>query len=202
MALLIRALAGEGRVLLHICCAPDAAVPWPALSGEGYDVEGFFYGGNIHPDEEWLRRSNAVSRLAGIMKGRVELREYAPAPWFEQAYPFLDCPEGGERCQVCFGLQLGASLEFARRHRFEYLCTTLTISPHKDPDLINAIGSRLCEGSGVEWMARVWRKNDGFKLSVARSREWGLYRQDYCGCERSFTNRRVRGDVKGIYERR
>jgi predicted adenine nucleotide alpha hydrolase (AANH) superfamily ATPase len=177
-------------------------VPWPALSGEGFEVAGFFYGCNIHPEEEWIRRREAVECLAGIMKGRVEFTEYEPARWFERASGFRDCPEGGERCLVCFGLQLEASVEFARDGGFAYICTTLTISPHKDPDAINATGSRICEGSGVEWMPRVWRKNDGFKLSVARSREWGLYRQDYCGCEYSFSGRLARGDAEKVHGRK
>jgi predicted adenine nucleotide alpha hydrolase (AANH) superfamily ATPase len=175
---------------LHICCAPDAATPWPELSGEGFYVEGFFYGCNIHPKSEWLLRRGAAVRLSEILDGRVEFPEYEPSRWFESVSRFKDSPEGGGRCRVCFGLQLTAAAEFAYARGFKYLCTTLTISPHKDPDAINAIGFGVCEQFGLEWISRVWRKKNGFKLSAAKSREWGLYRQDYCGCEYSLLNRR------------
>jgi predicted adenine nucleotide alpha hydrolase (AANH) superfamily ATPase len=178
-------LAKKPRVLLHICCAPDATVPWPALLGEGFETVGFFYGDNIHPEREWRLRADAVKRLAGLMDAPVESRDYRPSLWLEKVSGLENCPEGGERCALCFGLQLSAASEFAAREGFQYLCTTLTVSPHKDPGLIDEIGSRVC-GAGVEWISRVWRKRDGFKLSVARSREFGLYRQNYCGCAYSF----------------
>jgi predicted adenine nucleotide alpha hydrolase (AANH) superfamily ATPase len=183
----VRQSGQEGKkILLHLCCAPDAAVPWPALAGEGFDVCGFFYGDNIHPEEEWLRRAEAVEKLAGIMGARFERGDYNPSRWLAEASAFKDEPEGGKRCALCFGLQLEAAADAAILGGFSCLCTTLTISPHKDPALINRIGSEVCAGVGIEWIPRVWRKGDGFKLSVGKSLEWGLYRQNYCGCAYSF----------------
>ncbi|MDR1943398.1 MAG: epoxyqueuosine reductase QueH [Synergistaceae bacterium] len=180
------------RVLLHICCAPDATAPWPALTGEGFEVHGFFYGDNIHPESEWRLRADAVARLPEFLNGRLVARPYSPSLWFEKASRLSDCPEGGERCALCFGLQLTASAEYAAGNGFGYLCTTLTISPHKDPDLINDIGRVTSSRFGVEWISRVWRKGGGFKLSVERSKAWGLYRQSYCGCEYSMRSARGR----------
>jgi predicted adenine nucleotide alpha hydrolase (AANH) superfamily ATPase len=179
-------LPDKEGLLLHVCCAPDATIPWPALVGEGFEVCGFFYGDNIHPQSEWLLRKEAVISLARILNARVETGEYDPRRWLEKVSHLKDRPEGGERCELCFELQLLASAEFAVRIGFRYLTTTLTISPHKDPELINGIGSRICADRGLEWAPKVWRKNDGFRLSVARSREFGLYRQNYCGCTYSI----------------
>jgi predicted adenine nucleotide alpha hydrolase (AANH) superfamily ATPase len=178
------------RVLLHICCAPDATVPWPALSDEGFDVGGFFYGGNIHPADEWERRKGAVERLAGIVRGEVTIAPYDPDSWMRATRDAASEPEGGKRCSVCIGVQLEAAAEHARANGYGCLCTTLSISPHKNPGGINAIGADRASAAGVEWISRVWRKNDGFGLSVARSVKMGLYRQNYCGCV--YSERKIR----------
>ena len=174
------------KMLLHVCCAPDATVPWPALAEEGYDVCGFFYGRNIHPEAEWRRRAEAVETLASVMGARALLGDYEPSRWLGETSAFKDEPERGRRCALCFRLQLREAAEIAARGGFECLCTTLTISPHKDPALINGVGAKECSGLGIEWISRVWRKGGGFRLSVQRSRELGLYRQNYCGCAYSF----------------
>jgi predicted adenine nucleotide alpha hydrolase (AANH) superfamily ATPase len=173
---------GGASVLLHICCAPDATVPWPALRDAGFEVDGFFCGDNIHPEREWELRRDSVILLAEKLGGRVEIAPYNPDLWFGRASALSWVPEGGERCRVCFRMQLDMASEFAKAHGYGYLCTTLTTSPHKDPLLINAIGEEASSRIGVKWLSRVWRKNDGFRLSVERSREMGLYRQRYCGC--------------------
>ena len=169
-------------MLLHICCAPDATVPWPALAAEGFDVTGFFYGGNIHPVSEWELRRGAVSKLSGVLGMDAEIAPYDPDAWLSETAAFADEREGGARCEVCFGMQLASAANFASERGFDCVCTTLSISPHKNPAAINRAGRSGAGSAGVEWVERVWRKNDGFKLSVARSREMGLYRQNYCGC--------------------
>ncbi|MDR1650192.1 MAG: epoxyqueuosine reductase QueH [Synergistaceae bacterium] len=183
------------RALLHVCCAPDATVPWPALRGEGYDTAAFFYGSGIHPREEWVARSDAVRRLAGYVGGSAEFAEYDPESWFAAMKGMEDEPEGGKRCAVCFGLQLAAAARYAASEGFEYLCTTLSISPHKSPPLINGVGASVSAAAGLKWIERVWRKNDGFRLSVARSREMGLYRQNYCGCVYSMRRQEAAGSI-------
>jgi predicted adenine nucleotide alpha hydrolase (AANH) superfamily ATPase len=169
------------RLTLHICCAPDATTPWPALAEE-YDVIGFFYGSNIHPLDEWLKRRDAVGKLSAILGAEAEIASYEPDLWLSEVGELASMPEGGARCEVCFRLQLEAAASFAVSNGCGYLCTTLSISPHKDPELINRVGMIVSDIAGIEWVYRVWRKNDGFKLSVNRSREMGLYRQNYCGC--------------------
>lgn len=176
----------KDRLLLHICCAPDAALPWPELLKEGYDVAGFFYGGNIHPKGEYLLRAEAVSILSEATGAEAVVPIYAPEDWLDAVRDFAAEPEGGRRCALCFRLQLEAAAEYAYAQGFTHLSTTLTISPHKDPALINEIGARAAAKRGLVWVERVWRRNDGFKKSVAESKRLGLYRQNYCGCKYSI----------------
>ncbi|WP_286934790.1 MULTISPECIES: epoxyqueuosine reductase QueH [Aminobacterium] len=170
------------KVLLHICCAPDATIPWPALAEEGYDVTGYFYGHNIHPVEEYIQRRVAVERLASLLFCPVVIEEYNPEEWFRKGALLAHEPEGGYRCALCFTLQLLGAAQAALQNKCSFLCTTLTISPHKDPIRINNIGEGVARRYGLTWLHRVWRKNNGFVRSVQASRAMRLYRQSYCGC--------------------
>jgi hypothetical protein len=170
------------RLLLHLCCAPDGTVPWPALVEEGYAVEGFFYGSNIHPQEEYCLRLEAVRSLVKAQKGVFHGAPYDPDRWLEAVGEWKDEPEGGKRCLLCFRLQLEAAADFAAEREIPFLATTLTISPHKDVAAINAIGAAVASSRGLSWVSTIWRKGGGFTRSVAESRRLGLYRQNYCGC--------------------
>ncbi len=169
-------------LLLHICCAPDGSVPVPDLQAEGWNVTGFFYGSNIHPHEEYSRRLEAVRLLAGHCGLGCVIGHYDPEEWLYSVKGLESEPEGGLRCTKCFTLQLEASAREAKSLGCEYLCTTLTISPHKNAPLINSLGQEIAEAYGLRWENRVWRKNNGFLRSVRASKELGLYRQNYCGC--------------------
>ena len=178
----INAENSRGRLLLHIGCAPDATIPWPELIDENYETTGYFYGGNIHPREEYDRRSDSLEKLAREYDTRYILEEYRPETWFEAVRGLEKEPERGARCVKCFETQLKSAAKYAKENGYTHLCTTLTISPHKDAKLINDIGAAEAERQGLIWVEKIWRKKDGFKRSVAKSRELGLYRQNYCGC--------------------
>ena len=169
-------------ILLHICCAPDGSIPIPDLQAEGWDVMGFFYGNNIHPHEEYSRRLEAVKLLAGHCGIHCVIGHYDPDEWLSGVQGLEAEPEGGLRCTKCFTLQLEAAAHEAVRLGCEWMCTTLTISPHKNAALINSIGQEIAEACGLHWENRIWRKNNGFLRSVRASKELGLYRQNYCGC--------------------
>ena len=169
-------------ILLHICCAPDGSVPVPDLQAEGWNVTGFFYGSNIHPLDEYTRRLEAVNILAGHCGISCVIGHYEPDEWLEGVKGLEAEPEGGRRCEKCFTLQLEACAHEALRLGHENICTTLTISPHKNVELINRLGQDIANSHGLHWENRVWRKRDGFLRSVRASRELGLYRQNYCGC--------------------
>ena len=105
-----------------------------------------------------------------------------PEEWLEGVKGLESEPEGGRRCERCFELQFRACAEEAVNLGCEWLSTTLTISPHKNVELINSLGKSIAESYGLNWENRIWRKNNGFLRSVRASRELGLYRQNYCGC--------------------
>ena len=176
------AMNNDKDILLHICCAPDGSIPVPDLQSEGWNVEGFFYGSNIHPQEEYTRRLEAVRVLAAHCGISCVIGRYSPEEWLEGVKGLESEPEGGRRCERCFTLQLEACAREAVRLGREWICTTLTISPHKNATLINEIGESVAEKFGLRWESRIWRKKDGFLRSVRASRELGLYRQNYCGC--------------------
>lgn len=170
------------RLLLHICCAPDATIPWPSLL-EHYDVTGFFYGSNIHPSEEYEKRAEAIKILRESLSGYVVFPSYQPETWHKATSGLEAEPEGGARCAVCFREQFEATAKYASDNNYEFITTTLTISPHKDVALINKIGNEIASNYGVKWLDFIWRKNNGFLASIKRSKELGLYRQNYCGCK-------------------
>lgn len=180
-----------GRMMLHICCAPDATVPMRELQAEGWEVSGFFYGSNIHPQEEYLRRLAALRTLRDCESVPVVEAPYLPRSWFDRMAGLMEEPEGGLRCTACFALQLEAAALEARRRGYGRLCSSLTISPHKDVPRILRLGAEICGRHGLDWEPRVWRKHDGFLRSLKLSREMGLYRQNYCGCLPSLLGRSV-----------
>jgi predicted adenine nucleotide alpha hydrolase (AANH) superfamily ATPase len=174
--------------LLHICCAPDATVPLHDLKAGGWDeIVGYFYGSNIHPEDEYMRRADALRFLAEREGIRVLMDRYEPEKWFARASSLADEPERGKRCELCFALQLRAAAGEGVRRGATHLCTTLTISPHKDVGLISRLGREAADFHGLEWQDRIWRKNDGFLRSLRMSEALGLYRQNYCGCLYSRT---------------
>lgn len=176
----------DARLMLHICCAPDATVPWPALASEGWSVAGLFCGCNIHPYDEWERRRDAVLCLARHLGMQVIIDPYDTSEWDRRTRGLEQCAERGERCRICIALQLETVARRAVSLGIGAMCTTLTISPHKDASMINSLGAEISAGLGLEWIERVWRKRGGFKASVDASRELGLYRQRWCGCRCSI----------------
>ena len=168
---------------MHVCCAPDATVPFRDLKTEDWsEILGYFYGSNIHPEEEYRRRAETLDFLSEREDIAVSLRPYNPREWFDRASSLAGEPEGGARCALCFALQLKAAAEEGQRHGATHLATTLSISPHKDVALISRLGREAAASHGLAWEDRIWRKRDGFLRSVQISKELRLYRQNYCGC--------------------
>jgi predicted adenine nucleotide alpha hydrolase (AANH) superfamily ATPase len=174
--------SGNRRVLLHVCCAPDAAVPLRDLRSEGWDPVGYFYGSNIHPEDEYRRRAAAVAFLAERERAEIRVRPYDPEEWLALASPLAGEPERGARCALCFELQLRAAAEEGRKIGASRLGSTLSISPHKDVVLLSRLGFEIASAYGLEWDCRVWRKKNGFLRSLKAGEELRLYRQTYCGC--------------------
>ncbi len=186
----IASMAGRERLLLHCCCAPCASYALEYLSAH-FDLTVFFYNPNLFPEDEYYLRKRELLRLldAGGYRGARYLDcDYRHEEFLELCSPLSGEPEGGGRCQLCFRQRLAAASAAAAREGIGLVTTTLTISPQKDAQLINRIGGEQAKIHGVRWLPSDFKKRGGYQRSVELSREFGLYRQDYCGCE--FSRRR------------
>ncbi len=170
------------KVLLHICCAPDATYPVFYLRGRHYKVTGFFYNPNIHPITEYEKRVNEIKRFANIVKFPLIEGPYDIKEWFEYIKGLENEPEGGKRCYKCYEFRLEKTAQLAKKLHFDYFTTTLSISPHKNSKWIFEIGHNLEEQYGVKFLKADFKKRNGFKSSVILSKYYGMYRQNYCGC--------------------
>ncbi len=178
------ALAGQRpKLLLHACCAPCSSATLERLAGH-FDLTILYYNPNIYPPEEYRRREDELERFmaqAGYAFPVVEL-PYRPEEFYTAVRGLEREPERGERCTACYRLRLECAARYAAGHGFPWFCTTLSISPVKDPVRLNEIGCELAAQYGLHYLQSEFRKKDGYKRSLALSAEYGLYRQDYCGC--------------------
>lgn len=167
------------RLLLHACCGPCLLEPLDALASEADSVVIAFANPNIHPAEEYeLRRDTLLGYAAEAGVEVVELA-YDPATWKAAVAPLVDA--GAERCRACYRLRLGLAAGMAADGGFDALATTLSVSPYQDQAAINEEGRKAAERVGIEWLDRDFR--DRYRDATKRSRELGMYRQNYCGCE-------------------
>ena len=198
------------RILLHSCCAPCSSHVMEYLR-ERADVTVFYYNPNITEEKEYEARKAEEIRLiaeyneqtdTGDFSGmhstplahRIEVldADYHPDLFFRDVEGYEDCKEGGARCEKCFALRLSETAKKAKEKGFDFFTTTLTISPLKNAELINAIGIRLGEEEGIPFLPSDFKKKDGYKRSLELSERFHLYRQDYCGCIYSKKEREER----------
>lgn len=173
------------KLLVHSCCAPCSSYVLEYLN-KYFNITVLYYNPNIYPFEEYEYRKNEQKRLISEMK-------------FENPVSFIDCdydndsfnkavkglesePEGGKRCEKCFELRLNKTAEVAKENGFDYFVTTLSISPLKNAETLNRIGKEVGEKYGVKYLLSDFKKNNGYKRSIELSREYSLYRQNFCGC--------------------
>jgi predicted adenine nucleotide alpha hydrolase (AANH) superfamily ATPase len=184
MKLLADIAPGTG-VLLHICCAPDAAYGVPAM-GERFNVTGFFYNPNIHPREEFRKRLLATLELRERAHFPLVMGNGGERAW-EAATRGLEAePEGGRRCEACIRFRLRETARKAAELGIPAFGTVLTVSPKKDAALVNRVGLEEEARCGVRFVAADLKKRDGYLRSVRITRELGIFRQRYCGCRHSF----------------
>lgn len=184
MQAVLNSLTGSRpTLLLHACCAPCSSAVLEQLN-EHFALSILYYNPNIDPPAEYHRREAELERFvreAGYRFPVIEL-PYDPAAYYEAVRGLENEPEKGGRCTVCYRLRLEETARYAAGHGFEWFCTTLSISPLKDPVRINDIGQELAARYGVRFLPSEFRKREGYKRSLTLSTEYGLYRQDYCGC--------------------
>lgn len=172
-------------LLMHACCAPCSSYVIEYLS-EYFDITLLYYNPNIFPESEYNFRSKELERLVSEMSGIKNVRTvteiYNPKEFEDIALGLETLPEGGERCMKCYRLRLEYSAKYAKLHGFDYFCTTLSISPHKNAAALNRIGNELSGEYGVKYLPSDFKKRNGYRRSCELSEQYGLYRQNYCGC--------------------
>lgn len=185
---LIENIESEGitpSLLLHSCCAPCSSYVLDYLS-EYFSITVLYYNPNIFPEKEYEYRIEEQQKLINLMpvKNKISFirTDYEPQKFYEAVKGFEHIREGGERCFKCYELRLREAAEYALKGKFDYFTTTLSISPLKNAEKLNQIGKRLQDEYGVKYLCSDFKKRNGYKRSVELSAEYGLYRQDYCGC--------------------
>ena len=182
-------------LLLHVCCAPCASAALEFLT-QHFSVTAYFYNPNITDAAEYQKRLDELRRfvLECPLASPVTVLEngYDPQEFTRVTIGKEHEPEGGLRCTECFSLRLGKTVQAAQQGGYDYCATTLTISPLKDAARINRIGYELCQGTTVAWLPTDLKKKGRYQRSIALSKEYGIYRQNFCGGEfsRQQTERR------------
>lgn len=185
---LINVLEKEKKVpklLLHSCCAPCSSYVLEYLSRH-FEITVFYYNPNIYPPKEYEERAQEQERFIREFPAKHKISyiegTYDTARFFEMAKGLEHVPEGGERCFRCYELRMRETAELAKKEGYDYFTTTLSISPLKNAAKLNEIGEKLEKELGVKHLSSDFKKRNGYKRSTELSREYELYRQNYCGC--------------------
>ena len=172
-------------ILLHSCCAPCSSHVITSLK-EYFDITIIYYNPNIYPYEEYKKRKEEQIRLLNEIKSKNKLNiidcDYDNNIYEKTIKGLEKEKEGGSRCYKCFWLRLDKTAQIAKENNYDYFSTTLTISPYKNSTVINEIGKELETIYNITWLYSDYKKKDGYKKSIQLSKEYNLYRQNYCGC--------------------
>lgn len=192
---LLDRLSKEGRrprLLLHGCCAPCSSYVLEYLS-RTFAITLYYYNPNISPKDEYERRVQEVQRLLREEPEAKSVRfkegPYDPERFFERAKGHEQEPEGGARCFACYQLRLEQAAAAALAGGYDYFTTTLSISPYKNAEKLNELGGQIAQTVGIPYLYSDFKKRDGYRRSIELSKQYGLYRQDYCGCVFSAAER-------------
>lgn len=175
------------KLLLHSCCAPCTSGVLPQL--DGYDTTLLFYNPNIDTQEEYNKRSNAlvdyVEQYNKEYKTNVKciITPYFHKEFLENITSLENEKEGGARCYKCIETRLTFTAKFAKDNNFDIFASTLSVSPHKNHNMINELGNTISNKYSVEYLPSNWKKNNGYLNSINNSKKYNIYRQNYCGCE-------------------
>lgn len=183
----IQSFSGKPKLLLHSCCAPCSSSVLERIE-QYFDVTVLYYNPNIHPKEEYIKRKQEQIRLLEELNIKFLDCEYGDNDYFRAVCGLEGGLEGGARCEKCFRLRLEYTAKTAKENGFDIFGTTLTVSPHKNAVLINSIGEELSKKYGINFLYSDFKKEDGYLKSITLSKQYGLYRQNYCGCKFSQTN--------------
>ncbi len=173
------------RLFLHSCCAPCSSYVLELLS-RYFQITLYYYNPNISPKEEFQKRTEELARLLREMPlshpAELLVGDYCPEAFYEAVRGLEQEPEGGARCEVCYRLRLEQAVRMAKERGYDYVTTTLSISPLKNAEKLNAIGKELSEQYGIPYLYSDFKKKGGYQRSIELSHEYELYRQNFCGC--------------------
>lgn len=177
----VRKLDGKRTLLMHSCCGPCSTACIERLK-DYFDITVLYYNPNIEPLEEYNKRKETQKSVLRRLNIKYMDSDYDNETFRLLTKELKDEPEGGKRCTVCFSLRLKETAKRAKENDFDYFTTTLTVSPHKNSELINKLGIEIGEYVGVKFLVADFKKREGYKRSIELSKEFDLYRQNYCGC--------------------
>ena len=169
------------KLLLHSCCGPCSSSVIERLKDD-FDITVLYYNPNIEPFEEYEKRKNEQMRLLDIYHIKHMDIDYLNEEYRSKVIGHENDKENGTRCHLCYELRLEKTAKLAKENGFDYFCTTLTVSPYKSSPVINEIGLKLEEKYHIDYLVSDFKKEEGYKRSIELSKEYNLYRQDYCGC--------------------
>lgn len=174
-------LSGKKRLLMHSCCGPCSSACIERLK-DYFDITIVYYNPNIEPKDEYLHRRCEQERL--LREWNIDYLEcdYDNEEFRNKTEYLAGEIEGGKRCSVCFGIRLKYTALKAKELGYDYFATTLTVSPHKNSQVINKIGEKIGEHVGVKYLYADFKKREGYKRSIELASKYDLYRQNYCGC--------------------
>ena len=178
------------RLCLHACCGPCFTLPYEIIK-DYFDITVIYNNSNIYPKEEHDRRLAEFKRYIEDIGAHLEFVEfpYDNLTYNKDLEPLADDYEGHERCRICFRKRLRQGFEYAKEHGFDIFTTTMSVSPHKDFELLNEIGKAVSEEVGIDYLWANFKKKDGYLKSIRNSQKYNLYRQNYCGCVYSLNSR-------------
>lgn len=184
----IKNLTNVPKLLLHVCCAPCSSYVLEYLSNY-FEITVFYYNPNIDTEEEYYKRLNESKRFTNEFKTKYKVSfvgcPHSQEDWEKEIIGLENEKEGGPRCFKCYELRLRKAFEYAKENNYDYVTTSLTISPLKNAQKINEIGAKLEQEYNIKYLYSDFKKKEGFKRSIVLSHEYNLYRQNYCGCRYS-----------------
>lgn len=184
-------LNNKPKLLLHSCCGPCSSAILERIN-EYFDIDIFYYNPNIDSSEEFYRRADEQKDLVENLNLKdvdVKVVKYNHDEFLDYVKGFEKYDEGGARCFKCYKQRMERAAVYAKENNYDYFTTTLSISPHKDSQILNKLGGYISEKVGVKYLFSDFKKKNGFKRSVELTDKFNMYRQDYCGCEFSKEQR-------------
>ena len=184
------------KLLLHACCGPCTSGVFDQVK-DYFDVSILYYNPNTYPYNEFILRYEQLIKLQKHYEFKLILIDYDEDEFLKLIKGLENEPEGGKRCKICYKLRLEETAKYAKLNGFDYFTSTLSVSPYKDAEALNNIGEALELKYSIKYLYSDFKKHDGYKNSIKNSKEFNLYRQDYCGCRYSLKEKenRLKGDI-------